>query len=120
MGDTFLAPTASPVYKATNPVPQPVDVRASSNLRPSEVGMSLKHRLSCDGHIGTEEVTVIATTGVKVSQPKSDTFKARFAEYRNKPDVNPEDTEGAAAAEKAGKAGKKKKHGRLNRWVRFF
>jgi len=121
MGVTFLAPTASPVYKATNPVLSntPAEIRASSNLRPMEVGKSLKQRLSMGQ--STEQVTVIATSaGVKVSQPKSDTFRARFADYRSKPDAAEEEEDALATAAEQAKMGKKKKQGRLRGWVRFF
>ena len=113
----FLAPTDHPVYKATDPnaAPTPRSAALAQQLQ-SIVGESLKVRTADSG--GIEQVTVLATSAkVKLSNPKSDTFRARFADFRTKPD-RPDVPEEECEQLSESKAAKKKSSRR--KWIGIF
>lgn len=144
--EQFLAPTASPVYKAAGGVvagsASATEQQAQtprSNLTPAMSGVStsaarmaaLSEQLGESLMMRTAGATESAADSkpssdavveIVVTQPKSETFKARFADYRNKPDQQ-EALQSADAADLGTSKNKKKKGGfgrKVKRWVGFF
>lgn len=145
--EQFLAPTASPVYKqaaggatpaASAGEAQPPTPSGRPQLSPAVSGMStsavrmaalseqlgesLMARTAVDVTVDEAESKPQPQPVVEivVTQPKSETFVARFADYRNKPDQPVADP---LAAEQAVDRKKKKKGGlgrKVKRWVGFF
>eukprot|EP00951_Prasinocladus_malaysianus_P032315 scaffold314048_cov43-Prasinocladus_malaysianus.AAC.1 len=141
----FLAPTASPVFKATCATPSETSSRAASETIPAGsnvsaflaalgtaeakvpvIGEALSARVVSDGpekhgNIPAESVSVIATD-LNIPQPTNVAFAARFADYRTKPDLPPVSEQQLEL--EAQQADKKKKKGGLGRrtrkWIGFF
>jgi myosin heavy subunit len=145
--EQFLAPTASPVYKAagstaaaplggaTGTTPEPHQQQSSSTpastMHPSslkmaqlagQLGESLVIRASeADFEAGKPSPQEVVE--IVVTQPKSETFVARFADYRQRPDRQEVDPLVAAAEAAEAEKMRKKKNGfgrKVKRWVGFW